>query len=247
VIKIASTARSAARETVVRVCMLDADGAARTLEAAAPYCTADASGSVVAARMLPLHSRLIAAATQRGCRIERGRSAPRRAEHLGMNPCVLRCGSLRTTTQREALHGNAIWLAREAGVRKRKAMERPWQTLVRELRDDSFTSPYLERLRSRHDVAAAQQQLERDIIREMAEALGRAGEKVDLALLELDVARRALSTATDANERARLTAAFNARRAEALKARQELRVHREAVGIRRNDCLDAQYPIPPRA
>ena len=79
--------------------------------------------------------------------------------------------------------------------------ERPWQSLVRELRDTGFESPYLDRLRVRHDVTAAQEELEKEIIREMAEALGRAGEKVDVALLRLDVAGRALAAAADADER----------------------------------------------
>jgi len=125
--------------------------------------------------------------------------------------------------------------------------ERPWQSLVRELRDSGFESPYLERLRARHDVAAAQEQLEKELIREMAEALGRAGEKVDVALLRLDVVGRALAAAVDPAERRRLADEFNTLRTAALQARHELRIHREAVGIRRNDCLDAHYPIPPRA
>ena len=126
-------------------------------------------------------------------------------------------------------------------------MERPWQSLVRELRDSGIESPYLDRLRARHDVAAAQEELEKEIIHEMAQALGRAGEKVDVALLRLDVAGKALAAATDAGERARLADVFNALRDAALTARQELRIHREAVGIRRNDALDREYPIPPRA
>jgi hypothetical protein len=126
-------------------------------------------------------------------------------------------------------------------------MERPWQSLVRELRDSGIESPYLDRLRARHDVAAAQEELEKEIIHEMAQALGRAGEKVDVALLRLDLAGKALAAATDDGERARLAAAFNALRDAALTARHELRIHREAVGIRRNDALDREYPIPPRA
>ena len=126
-------------------------------------------------------------------------------------------------------------------------MERPWQSLVRELRDAGIESPYLDRLRARHDVAAAQEALEKEIIHEMAQALGRAGEKVDVALLRLDLAGKALAAATELGERARLTAAFNALRDAALTARHELRIHREAVGIRRNDVLDREYPIPPRA
>jgi hypothetical protein len=126
-------------------------------------------------------------------------------------------------------------------------MERPWQSLVRELRDSGIESPYLDRLRARHDVAAAQEELEKEIIHEMAQALGRAGEKVDVALLRLDLAGKALAAATDDGERARLAAAFNALRDAALTARHELRIHREAVGIRQNDALDREYPIPPRA
>ncbi len=131
-------------------------------------------------------------------------------------------------------------------------MERPWVTLVRELRDAGYESPYLDRLRARYDVYAAQEELEKEIIREMAAALGRAGEKVDYALLRLELAGKALAAATastavtDPEERARLVAAFNALRAEAIDARLELRIHREAVGIRRNDDLDREYPIPPR-
>lgn len=133
------------------------------------------------------------------------------------------------------------------GYERRTVLERPWQSLVRELRDAAIESPYLERLRARHDVAAAQEALEKEIIQEMAQALGRAGEKVDVALLRLELAGKALAAAADAGERARLTVAFNALRDAALTARHELRIHREAVGIRRNDVLDREYPIPPRA
>jgi hypothetical protein len=125
-------------------------------------------------------------------------------------------------------------------------MERPWQSLVRELRDTGFESPYLDRLRARHDVAAAQEQLEKEIIREMAEALGRSGEKVDVALLRLELAGKEVAAATNPDQRSRLVARFNALRAVAITARHELRIHREAVGIRRNDVLDREYPIPPR-
>jgi hypothetical protein len=52
--------------------------------------------------------------------------------------------------------------------------ERPWQTLVRQLTDAGYESPYLDRLRARVDPAQAQDTLEQEIIREMASALGRA-------------------------------------------------------------------------
>jgi len=126
-------------------------------------------------------------------------------------------------------------------------VERPWKTLVRELRDAGYESPYLDRLRARHDVYAAQEELEKEIVREMAQALGRTGEKVDVAFLRLELAGKALAAATDAADRERLAATFNTLRAEAITARHELRIHREAIGIRRHHELDRDYPIPPRA
>jgi hypothetical protein len=124
--------------------------------------------------------------------------------------------------------------------------QRPWESLLRELRDSGFESPYLERLRARHDVTAAQELLEKEIIREMAEALGRSGEKVDVALVRLEVARRDVAAATSEDDRQRAIARFNTLRDEAVRLRQELRIHREAIGIRRNDGLETTYPIPPR-
>jgi hypothetical protein len=124
--------------------------------------------------------------------------------------------------------------------------ERPWQSLIRELRDSGHESPYLERLRARHDVAAAQEQLEKEILREMAQALGRSGEKVDVALLHLEIAGRDVTAARTDDERERAIVRFNALREEALRVRHELRIHREALGIRRNDGIEAMYPIPPR-
>ena len=124
--------------------------------------------------------------------------------------------------------------------------ERPWRSLVRELSDSGFESPYLDRLRARVDVAAAQEELEKEIVREIAAALGRSGEKVDVALLRLELAARDVAAASRDDERAERVARFNALRLEALQARHELRIHREAVGIRRNESLDATYPIPPR-
>jgi len=124
--------------------------------------------------------------------------------------------------------------------------EPPWKSLVRELGDSGFSSPYLDRLRRRVDPAQAQQQLETEIVGEIAAALGRAGEKVDYALLRLEVASREIEEASTPRDRRKQIADFNRLRDEALAARLELRIHREAIGIRRNHLLDATYPIPPR-
>lgn len=123
----------------------------------------------------------------------------------------------------------------------------PWTTLVRSLSDAGYESPYLDRLRARLDPGRAQLDLETEIRAEIAAALGRAEDKVNVALLRLELAGRALHGAPPGPERRRLVATFNALREEALHARWELLVHREAVGFRRNAILNELYPVPVRA
>ncbi|HEY8516727.1 MAG TPA: hypothetical protein VIS07_14560 [Candidatus Binatia bacterium] len=122
----------------------------------------------------------------------------------------------------------------------------PWTRLVRELKDAGYESPYLDRLRARLDPAEAFVQLEKEIVREMASALGRTEDKLNYALLRLELARRAVDEATDERERAARIREFNALREEALQARHWLQIHREAIGIRRNKVLLEMYPIPPK-
>jgi hypothetical protein len=124
--------------------------------------------------------------------------------------------------------------------------DRPWRTLVRELTDAGFESPYLDRLRQRLDVVQSPTALEVEIIEEMARALGRAEDKLLAALLRLEVAGRALTESSDPGERSGRALAFNEAREHALRARWELVIQREAVGIRRNDIVERLYPIPPR-
>lgn len=124
--------------------------------------------------------------------------------------------------------------------------EKPWQRLARELRADGFESPYLDRLEERVDVEAAQDRLEKEIVQEMACALGRAEEKLLVALLHVEVAARDLDRARDDDGRTAALARFNERRDAAWQARHELLIHREAIGIRRNQVLETLYPVPPR-
>ena len=122
----------------------------------------------------------------------------------------------------------------------------PWSKLVRELKDTGYESPYLDRLRARLDPATEVERLEAEIVQEMAHALGRTENKLNYALLRLELASRAIDTAPDPLERYERVREFNALRSEALDARRNLQIHREAIGIRRNKVLDELYPIPPR-
>jgi hypothetical protein len=121
----------------------------------------------------------------------------------------------------------------------------PWKSLIRDLRDDEARRPYLDDVRRRVGVVEAHAELEREIAREIAAALGRSAAKVTDAMARLEDAGRAVAAAQlDADERDRRMARFNALRREALTARHELLIHREAVGMRRNEALEIMYPIP---
>ena len=122
----------------------------------------------------------------------------------------------------------------------------PWSKLVRELKDAGYQSPYLDRLRARLDPATEVARLEAEIVQEMASALGRTEDKLNHALLRLELAGRAVDAAADALERYERVRDFNVLRLEALEARRNLQIHREAIGIRRNRVLEELYPIPPR-
>jgi hypothetical protein len=124
--------------------------------------------------------------------------------------------------------------------------EAPWTKLVRELKDAGYESPYLDRLRARLDPATEVARLEAEIVQEMAHALGRTEDKLNFALLRLELAGRAVDSAADPLARYERVREFNALRIEALDARRNLQIHREAIGIRRNKVLDELYPIPPR-
>jgi hypothetical protein len=130
----------------------------------------------------------------------------------------------------------------------------PWKRLVRELSDAGFESPYLGRLQRKLDIDQAHDELEAEIRREMAQALGRAEDKVNAALLELDVigreiARLAAGRDEDEEWQNRVNArieVYNRQRDVARRRFWELVIHREALGFRRNGDLREFYPIPPR-
>ncbi|MGZ3424553.1 MAG: hypothetical protein ACXWUG_21400 [Polyangiales bacterium] len=127
-------------------------------------------------------------------------------------------------------------------------MEEPfWKRLVEDLTKQGWQNPSLERLREKlPGLGGGQRSLEMEIAQEMAAALGRAGEKVDIAIVELEALGRACDAAVEPEGRSRAVAAFNAKREHAEKVLWELRVHREALGIRNHAQLARFYVIPPR-
>jgi hypothetical protein len=113
--------------------------------------------------------------------------------------------------------------------------------LVADLSRAGYQSPVLERLQQRYTAEAYHASVQREIVQEMASSLGRAEEKLlgQLLALELLARRRSEGEAVSAEE-------FNQTRDGAQRALYELKVTREAVGLRRHDGLNELYPIPPR-
>ena len=105
----------------------------------------------------------------------------------------------------------------------------------------------------KHDL----EQIESEIRKEKAEALGRAGERLEEALLELEAFRREIPTLAEKlldpsfGERGRLAREMKKKLEEyarlceeAKRLRHTLIIQREAVGLWRHEDVDRQYPMP---
>lgn len=126
--------------------------------------------------------------------------------------------------------------------------------LCESLAEAEGESPWLQRLRARargKRLGAGLAALSREILGEMAAALGRSesyvaeallgceriGREIDRLRTEAEPDREALSSAV---------AEFNRLREVAERRRWELMVQREALGMRRHELLEQLYPIPAR-
>lgn len=96
--------------------------------------------------------------------------------------------------------------------------------------------------------------IEEEIRQAKAEALGRAGERLECALAELAELDRRLdrlvaAAGPDPGRDGRLlreTEARNRLRDQAVRLSQQLKIQREAIGLVRHTLVEAQYPVPPR-
>lgn len=120
--------------------------------------------------------------------------------------------------------------------------EREMKALVSRLKAEGYDSHYMRRLEAHLSVEERHETLEAEIRQEMASALGRTVTKLDHALLELELAERDLDRAPTDESWARYDLAHE----RAHSARRDLRIHREAIGIRRNPDLHERFPIPAR-
>lgn len=102
-------------------------------------------------------------------------------------------------------------------------------------------SVHADRLRQRLHAARGYGDLQQELLEEMAHALGRAGDKVDAALLECEL----LAPAAERGDDPEALEAYEAKRREAIAALRDLTIHREALGLYRHDELERTYRIPP--
>jgi hypothetical protein len=122
--------------------------------------------------------------------------------------------------------------------------------LAAQLVAQGVESQYLERVLARVTPEEQIDTLQAEIASEMASALGRSEDKVNLALAELELLRahyeQAVRDQASPSELDARVDLFNAQRTVAKARLHELLIHREAIGIRRNQILNELYPIPPK-
>jgi hypothetical protein len=126
----------------------------------------------------------------------------------------------------------------------------PWKKLAAELVEHGVESKYLARVTARVTPEQQLENLELEIVQEMAGALGRSEDRINLALAELELllarAQKARREQDGGSALASAIDAFNRQRLVAQSRVRELLIHREALGFRRNQMLSELYPIPPR-
>jgi hypothetical protein len=122
--------------------------------------------------------------------------------------------------------------------------------LAADLVAQGIESKYLDRVLAKLAPDESLDQLQAEIACEIAQALGRSEDYVNVALAELELQRaryeRALREGAPMNERQGYADAFNAQRVVAQSKLRNLLIHREAIGFRRNQMLNELYPIPPK-
>jgi hypothetical protein len=107
--------------------------------------------------------------------------------------------------------------------------------------------PNDQKLRERLPSTGSIPALEREIASEIAYSLGKAGDKLELSILNARATLAALEALpTGAAERQRLVARYEDERALAEKHLRYLLIQREALGFRAHADVHRTYVIPPR-
>lgn len=113
-----------------------------------------------------------------------------------------------------------------------------WESGARLVKNTQVENQYLEHIRQVHDPSMHLKTIEDELKGTIGRALGKQGEKVNMYLRAMEQERRAYSRLVDDERRDYSDAAvaeavdkFNSYRKDAIQARWELIVHRQAVGF----------------
>jgi len=126
-----------------------------------------------------------------------------------------------------------------------------WERLAGQMQDEGFRSPYMDKLHAKVPSAstpeAAVKGVEDEIKGEIAASLSSAESKIHRALALLEYAKERAARAASKSEEKEAVEAYNAIRREAMVARHNLLVQRQACGFKTGNVaqVEAQYPIPP--
>lgn len=123
--------------------------------------------------------------------------------------------------------------------------EPAWKSFVEHLQMGDNGSGYDERLPpgAAGDGLSSVQQ---EVIQEMSAGLRRSARKIEKALVRLAEIDDAIRDAETLAEREELVDTFNAKREEALQARRDYLIQREAIGFFQNGVVEEEYPVPPK-
>jgi hypothetical protein len=131
-----------------------------------------------------------------------------------------------------------------------RAVQPVYKKLAAELSEHGIESRYLARVTARVTPEQQLETLEAEIAQEMASALGRSEDRLNLALAELELCmaryQRAIAERAPTARLRELVDGYNAQRTQVQGRLRELVIHREAVGFRRNQLVHDMYPVPPK-
>lgn len=125
-------------------------------------------------------------------------------------------------------------------------MSKPaWKSFVDDLEMSGSGSRYDERLPA-EAAGDGLSSVQREVIEEMSAGLRRSAREIEKALVRLAEIDDDIREAETLSDREELVDAFNDKREEALQARRNYLIQREAIGFFRNGVVRDEYPVPPK-
>lgn len=127
-----------------------------------------------------------------------------------------------------------------------------WERQAVSIKNTDLNSNYLEAMRAEHDPSLHIKTIEDELKGSIGKALGRQGDKILRAVQRMHQEHQIYHDAVQQQQcvrtRQRAAKNYNRHRQEALQARWELTVHRQAAGfiVNNHNYVQQQYPIAPK-